>query len=118
MAFKTSIDVETKALGVLGVTTAGQQPEQDDLIKIRDYYLPVLATLAAQEVVYVGDPENVPDAWFLQIAACLANAAKTEFGVSPEEIDKLEGAEIRARAELKTMTRGRPTYLPFRMEHI
>lgn len=118
MAYQTKTDVETKALGVLGVTTAGQPPEQDDLLRIDGYYSPVLATLAAQEVVYVGDPDNVPDAWVLQIAICLANAAKIEFGIASDESAELEVKEAKARTELKAMTRGRPTYQPFRMDHI
>lgn len=118
MATVTATKVKSKALGILGVTAIGQLPEDDDLDRIGEFYSPVLASLAAREIIYVGDPDEVPEEYYLQIASCLAYAAMTEFGVSPDDAQNIERGKARAESELKEMLRGRPTYQPALFESI
>ena len=118
MANVNSLAVKKKALGELGVTTIGQEPENDDLLRVEAFFDPLLATLAAQEIIYLGDRESIPEAVFLQLAILLAHTAQTEFGISDEEAQKLEVRRMGAESQIRTMMRGKPTYQPYRMEHI
>jgi len=113
-----SLALKRKALGELGVTTIGQEPENDDLLRIEGYVSPLLSTLAAQEIIYVGDREQIPDSVYLQLAVLLAHAAQTEFSVSEEEAQKLEVRKMTAVSEIRSIMRGKPTYQPFRMESL
>ena len=116
MPYKSRLDVETKALDILGMLTVGQPPETEDLLKVDSNWEPLLDLLAGRDIVYVGDLDNVPPAMFLPLATCLANASKMAVGVNAEEYPRLAAEAVEAEAQLRQIMHGRPTYQPFRME--
>jgi hypothetical protein len=104
----TRRDLGVRALGLLGVTAAGQSPAAEDVQTIDGLIDPALAMLAADRVVYVGDADQIADELFLPVAICVADAAKTDFGITPEGDWPMKVAD--AKATLRRIASGRPTY--------
>lgn len=102
--FKTRRQLCDQALSNLGVLATGQTPEQEDIDKIDGHIDPMLATLSAREIIYVAEPEEIDLAVFLPLADCLANAAKSGFGLAGDQ--KLKDAADEAEKVLEEI--GRP----------
>lgn len=71
----------------------------------------IFAELASDDLVSVVDPSDIPNEWFVALAAIVADRVKGKFPlVSPDTIlrVKIEGAE--AMNTLRRTTRGRPSY--------
>jgi hypothetical protein len=110
MATRTSADLVTKILEKLFVVPEGQAPEVEDTARVELNLPSVLAELAAREIVYVTDPQNIPDAWFLSVAKICAYEMRDEFGLTGEALAACKLASDEGISNLKTMLRGRPTY--------
>lgn len=114
MATRSRADLIEKILEKLGVLPEGMQPEVEDSARI-DRNLPSLINeLAAREIVYVADLENIPDAWFLSLAQICAYEMRNEFGVSGDFEGMLRAGAAEGQDKIKVMTRGRPTYEPLK----
>jgi hypothetical protein len=107
---RTRGDLVLEALANLGVLQAGQTPADEDVSFVDVKVETVLADLMAREIVYVPDPDTIPQTIFGKLADILADSCKTKFGVSSEDATKLEGARIQAELDLRVIMRGRPTY--------
>lgn len=123
--FRSSSDVVLKALQVLGVLAVGQPVDPEDFSVVNDNLDSIYRKLAGLEIVFVSDPDNIPGAWFADLADIVAGENASAFGlVGQEFIDKVNkglggaaGVEIgagTAAQSLKIMARGRPTYEPLR----
>jgi hypothetical protein len=105
MTTKTLTDLKTEALGILVGLDPASSPEVEDLETIGQYVDPLLAQLAADEIVYVADSDEIPVEYFLPLARLLANVAGPRFG-SPMNA----AAKIEDERALRRLTAGKPTY--------
>lgn len=119
--FRSSADLVTEALANLGVASTGEAIQPEDFAWVNEKLDPIFRKLAGLEIVYVSDPNNIPGAWFSDLADIVAGECATKFGITGEEyvtlLNKgLGGAgpvEIgagTAAKSLKIMGRGKPTY--------
>jgi hypothetical protein len=124
--FRSSTDLVTEALASLGVLAAGQPIDPEDFNWVNEKLDSIFRKLGGLEVVYVADADNIPGAWFSDLADIVAGECASKFGlVGQEFIDKVNkglggaaGVEIgagTAAKSLKIMNRGRPTYEPLRI---
>jgi hypothetical protein len=111
--FKTLTDLKTEALGILTGLDPSQDPATEDLEAIGQYVDPLVAQLAADEIVYITEVEEIPNEYFLPIARLLANVAGPRFG-SPMNEDARKIDE----AALRRLTAGKPTYEPLRVDYM
>lgn len=114
---RTRADLVLKALDVLGISAVGQTVDADTQKIITDDIETVLKTLAARELVYIPNSDQIPDEVFLQTAICLADANKQNFGLQQDELDKLNALVVQAEGQLREITRGRPTFERLRAEY-
>lgn len=93
---KTLQELETEAFAILTGMDPNSSPAAEDLAVIEAYVEPLLAQLAADDVVYVSDRNEIEDAYFLPLARLLANVAGPRFG-SPmnEDAKKIDEALLR-----------------------
>lgn len=73
---------------------------------------PILADLAARQVVYLVDQTEIPDEWFVHLAAIVADRCKAKgFDLDTNTIQRVSAEGAQAMMELRELTRGRPSYL-------
>lgn len=114
MATKTRADLVVKVLEKLQIVPEGQTPEVEDTARVDRNLPPVLRELAAREIIYVPDIENIPEEWFLSLASVAAYELRSEFGVTGEFEVTLKNASDEGIGKLYVMRRGRPTYEPLK----
>lgn len=114
MGTRTQSDLVAKILEKLNVVPEGQAPEVEDTARVMRNLPSLLTELAAREIVYVADIENIPDEWFLSLAKICAYELRNEFGVTGDFEKALMNANMEGIANIKVMTRGRPTYEPLK----
>jgi hypothetical protein len=125
--FRTQDDLILEALANLGVRAAGQAVDPEDFSYVSEKIDSVLRKLAALEIVYVPDANNIPGAYFSDLADIVAGEVATKFGSNPDFFVTLVNRGLggagsvpvgagSAAQSLKIMTRGRPTYEPLRTE--
>jgi hypothetical protein len=125
--FRTSADLVQRVLSNLGVVTAGQPVEVEDSDTVSQQLDSIFRKLAALELVYIADANNIPGEWFSDVADIVTGEVATSFGASTEDYVKLVtrglggagGVPVlagTAAQSLKLMLRGRPTYEPLRTE--
>lgn len=124
--YRSSSDLVLETLKNLGVLSVGNPVDVDDFNYVNEKLDPTFRKLAGIEVVFVADPDNIPGAWFSDLADIVAGECASKFGlVGQEFVDKVNkglggagGVEIgagTAAKSLKIMGRGRPTYQPQRI---
>ena len=114
---RTRAELINKALDVLGVTAIGQTVDADTAKIIDDDLDSALKTFAARELVYIADPNSIPDEVFQHIGILLADYNKNNFGLQQDELDKLNMAVLQAESQIREIVRGRPTYERARTEY-
>jgi hypothetical protein len=114
--YRTSTDLINEALANLGVLSAGQAVDPEDTNYVSEKLDGIVRKLAALEIVYVADINNIPGAWFVDLADIVAGECANKFGATPEDVVKLtqKGLGVPpgsggAAQSLKQMMRGRPT---------
>ncbi len=123
--YRSSSDLVLETLKNLGVIAAGQAVDPEDFSYVNEKLDPTFRLIAALEIAYVTDPDNIPGEWFSPLADIVAGECASKFGlVGQEFIDKVNkglggagGVEIGAGTgakALKIISRGRPTYEPLR----
>lgn len=70
----------------------------------------ILANLAAREVVYLVDTSAIPDEWFMSLAAIVADMCRNKFELDVPTIQKVQADGVQALADLRELTRARPSY--------
>ncbi len=111
-------DLVTEALANLGVLAAGQMPAAEDYAFVDEKLESIMDGLAAREIVYVPDLSAIPNPWFDSLAAIVAYACRSKFGITGDDLQTLTINNAEAERNLKVMTRGRPTYEPLRTPYL
>jgi hypothetical protein len=123
--YRTSSDLVLGALSELGVTGAGQSVSPEDFETISGNLDSLFRKLAALEIVYVADPNNIPGEWFMDLVLIVAGENASGFGAVGQELDTFinrglggsgqvpVGAGAAAQS-LKIILLGRPTGEPLR----
>ena len=102
---RTRLELVNEALGVLLNLPAGAAFSDEDIATVGGYVDPMLAELAADEVVYVADSDEIPAEWFLCLQGILASRAGPRYGSGRD----LAGEE-RLKADLRRLSSSKPTY--------
>lgn len=109
---KTRADLRFKALSIIVGGDVGQVPSDEDASALDGYIDSVLAELAVNSIVYIGDADDLPDEYFLSVAELVANAAGNEFG------GKYDPAVQRMyENKLRVLARQTPGYGPMQAEY-
>jgi hypothetical protein len=119
-AYRNSTDLVTEALANLGVLAAGQSIDPEDFNYVNEKLDAIFRKIAALEIVVVADPNNIPSAWFSDLADIVAGECCTKFGVTPPDYQILinkglggvQGIDVglgAAAKSLRAIMRGRPT---------
>jgi len=121
--YYTADDLVLEALANLGVLAAGQTVSPEDYNYVNDRIDAIFRKLAALEICYVPDFENIPGEWLIDLAAIVAGECAVKFGASADYIGVLIQSGLgtppgsgTAALSLKQMLRGRPTGEPQRTE--
>lgn len=104
---KTTAQLIARALGNLGKTEPGQDPEAEDVQRVTNLVDPLLAQLSASGVLVVPDANQIDDHIFLPLAMLLANAAAPEFHIPPS-MEAEAKAERDIRRATSSMTFSQP----------
>lgn len=114
--WRTSQDLITETLANLGVLSAGQPVDAEDFNYVQEKLDAIVRKLAALEIVYIPDINNIPGAYFSDLADIVAGECATKFGATPDDYVKLVKQGLgqppgsgNAAMSLKQMNRGRPT---------
>ncbi len=118
--FRTSQDLVNEALANLGVLAAGQAVDPEDFNYVNGKLDSILRKIAALEIAYVPDPQNIPGEWFSDLADIVAGECCTKFGATDSDYVKLinkglggvQGVDVgmgAAAKSLRHMNRGRPS---------
>lgn len=78
---------------------------------------PMLESLNMRDIVYVADPSEIPDEFFLPLAECLAFVASPEFGASLDPARLRSDGRPKAEDDLKHMQAARPLYGVLKTEY-
>ncbi|MFA7238430.1 MAG: hypothetical protein WC058_16360 [Phycisphaeraceae bacterium] len=105
MATKTRAELVQAALEEIKVLAAGQSPSSEDSDKVERALEPMLAELAAREIVYIADSDEIPNAVFGPLTRRLGAEIAGAFGATGPSIEDEEW-------RLSRITAGRPTYEP------
>jgi len=74
----------------LGVLAAGQPIDPEDFNWIQEKLDSIYRKLGALEIAYVPDPNNIPGAWFADLADIVAGECASKFGLVGQELmDKI-----------------------------
>ena len=126
--YRTQADLVEKVLANLGVRSAGQPTDPEDSLYITEDLDSIVRMLAGLDIVYVPDINNIPGAWFSDLADIVAGECAVKFGQNgPGLADMVNkglgglgavpvGGGAAARS-LKQMNRGRPTFETLRVEY-
>jgi hypothetical protein len=101
---KTRAELIQAALEEIGVLAAGQSPSAEDSDKLERAIDPLLEELAAREIVYVANSNEIPAAVFGPLARRLGAEVAGAFSVTSGP--SIEDEEWR----LMRITAARPTY--------
>jgi hypothetical protein len=87
--YRTQADLINKVLSNLGVLSAGQPTDPEDYAKVANNVDSYARTLAALEIVYLADLNNIPGAFFLDVADCMAGMSAAEFSMTGQTLADL-----------------------------
>ena len=105
MSTKTKQELVERALQILVVLGAGQTPSAEDSQAMGDIVRPLLDRLNASDDLAIASEDLIDTTVFEPLAGLLANAGAPTFGGTFDQ--SVEDAYI---AQIKRVTRGRPTY--------
>lgn len=116
---KTRTELVHRALSEMGRLYAGEAPSAEDYSAVNDLVEPLTDQLAADDVVYVGDLDQIESAVFLSLGRLLAVIAAPSFGtdaiqtiLTRNRADNLDALTEREQATLRRVSGSRPTYAP------
>jgi|SRR6516162_6763537 hypothetical protein len=124
-AYRSETDLVLEALGTLQILEAGQVADLEDVAYVREKVDATLRMLAALEICYIADSNNIPGEIFTPVADILASLCAQKFSVTPDDFTRImqigigipygSGAGVMA---IKQIMRGRPTYEPLRVYYL
>lgn len=130
--FRTSTDLVNEALANLGVLASGQPTDPEDAAYVQEKLDAIVRKLAGLEIVFVPDINNIPGAWFSDLADIVAGECATKFGTTGQALADLVNKGLggavgpagpvpvgggSAARSLKQMMRARPTGEVLRVEY-
>jgi hypothetical protein len=104
---KSREDLVNRALHKNGALPAGQAAAPEDYQIVNDALEPVMSDLATRQVWQWGDPDQIDEDAFEQLAFLLANTTAEDFGRQQDENRRL-AAEARLRQLNVTFLSGQP----------
>jgi hypothetical protein len=122
--YRTQDDLIKEALANLGVLSAGQPTDPEDYAYVLIKVDATMRKLAALEIANVADANNIPGAWFSDLADILAGECAGKFGATQDDKADLINRGLggatgpagpvpvgggSAAKSLKQQMRGRPT---------
>jgi hypothetical protein len=118
--FRNQTDLINEALANLGVLASGQPTDPEDFAYVSEKLDSIFRKLAALEIVYVADSNNIPSEWFSDLADIVAGECCTKFGSTPDVwamlknngLGGVQGVDVgfgAAAKSLRAIARGRPT---------
>ncbi len=110
--FKTRSQLLERAAKDLGIIEPGETLSTEDAETFDGLVDPLVATLAADEIVFIANTEEIELEFFLPLARLLANIAGPDFGSPINEDAKRADEQI-----LRRITSTRPTYQPLISEY-
>ena len=102
----------------LGILAAGQTANVEDSTRVQELLPSVQPFLAAKEIAYIPDFDNIPQGVFIPLAAVCAYVCHGKFGINGDELVTLKSNSDEAAKDLYTIYRGRPTYQPLKTDYI
>jgi hypothetical protein len=96
------VDMAAVKVGALG---AGQVLEAEDLSLIQQYASALFDQLQEDDILHIGDQEQIPASWSPYLATLLGNLIGPDFGTPFDVTVKLGTESI-----LRRMVRATPTY--------
>lgn len=120
--YRNQADLINETLANLGVLSAGQPTDPEDYNYVQEKLDAIVRKLAGLDIVYIADINNIPGAFFADLADIVAGECASKFGQSGEALSNtiakgLGGPPSQtvvggggAAKSLKQMNRGRPTY--------
>lgn len=97
---QTKADLVREVLGELFSLASGQTPSAEDTAFVEQRIDPTLAALAARNVIYIADSDDIDDAKFDALVAYLTEICGPKFG-RPRDA----AAKAAAESELRTLQR-------------
>jgi hypothetical protein len=131
-AYRNSDDLIKEALANLGVLSAGQIVDPEDYNYVQEKLDAIMRKLAGLEIVYIADVNNIPGAYFSDLADIVAGETATKFGVTGQDLADMVNKGLGGAAgsagpvpvgggaaarSLKQMGRGRPTGETLRVDY-
>ena len=108
---KTRTQLIERAGAAIGVKEPGEALSTEDYNTLDNLVDPLIAQLAADQIYYVDDADEIPVSIFIPLANLLGNMAGPDFG-SPVNDD----AKARDERTLLRLASTRPTYAPMKMQ--
>lgn len=108
---KTRAQLIERAGAAIGVKEPGEALSTEDYNTLDNLVDPLIAQLAADQIYYVQDAEEIPVEIFILLANLLGNMAGPDFG-SPVNDD----AQLRDERTLRRLASTRPTYAPLKQQ--
>ncbi len=108
---KTRAQLIERAGASIGVKEPGEALSTEDYNTLDNLVDPLIAQLAADQIYYVDDADEIPVAIFIPLANLLGNMAGPDFG-SPVNDD----AKARDERTLQRLASTRPTYVPLKQQ--
>jgi hypothetical protein len=126
--YLTQAELVDETLANLGVKSAGQPTDPEDALYVTEKLDSIVRKLAGLDIVYVPDINNIPGAWFSDLADIVAGECAEKFGQNgaglADMVNKGLGGAAgvpvgggAAARSLKQMNRGRPTGEVLRVEY-
>lgn len=109
---KTLQQLETEAFAILTGMDPNSSPAAEDLAVIDTYVDPLLSQLAADEIVYIAAPNEIPNEYFLPLVRLLANVCGPRFGSPMNEDAKLADERV-----LRRLSAAQATYEPLQAQY-
>src|SRR5260221_4748157 len=127
--YRTQQDLIVAVLGRLGVLSAGQPVDAEDVTAVTSELDGIFRKLSALEIVTIPDPNSIPGAYFADLADIIAGELCTKFGSKTEDyvmlikkgLGGVEGIDVGSGAAAKSLrqiTRGRPTFETLRAQYM
>ena len=108
----TRDDLKEEVIGELFALGSGQTPSAEDAAWVEKRINSTFSALAKLNIIYLPDPDDIPDEAFNALAAYMAQICGPKFG-RPRD----QGAKLLAENELRTVQRiGKGTDGPLRVD--
>jgi hypothetical protein len=95
--YKTRDDLKERAAKNLAIIEPGEALSTEDAETFDSLIDPLVAQLAADEIVYIADTEEIELEYFLPLASLLANMAGPDFGTAINDAAKLRDEQTLRR---------------------